>query len=199
MFIIVIKMDKMWITILIIFIWRLRSITTCTGAVVALLLWVLPGLLHPGEYLLCKGWGGGTGGAAGRGFLLLGCRAVGAGRGCRQWRCLLLHNTRSLDAAVALTAALSHAVAVQVTVFEGWRPDSRGLGGTHRALVVILNARSSVGLVRGAVVVRVWFGEGVASKKSRVIVVCCFLHVVDSKPISQCNSVQWHGCCFFTW
>lgn len=103
---------------------------TCGCAVVAFLFGVLPGLLHPGEDLLGDDWCGSTGSAVGWGLLLLGCGAVGSGGGCGQWGCLLLPNTGRLAAAVALTAALTHAISVQVTVFESWWPDSGGLDGT---------------------------------------------------------------------
>lgn len=104
-------------------------ISTCSGAIVALLLCVLPGLLHPGEYLFRDGWCGTVGSAAGRRFLLLGCSAIWAGRGCGQWRCLLFSNT-SILAAVTLIVALTHAVSVQLAVFEGRWTDG-GLNGTH--------------------------------------------------------------------
>lgn len=106
-------------------------ISTCSrAAAVALLLCVLPGFLHPGEDLLREGRRATVGTPARWRFLLLGSRAVGAGGGCGQWGRLLLPDTRGL-AAVALIAALTHAVSVQVALLEGRWPDSGGLDGTH--------------------------------------------------------------------
>lgn len=170
------------------------------AAVVALLLGILPGLLHPGEDLLGQGRRAAVGSPAGWRLFLLGARAVGTGGGCRQrGRLLLGCDARGLAVAVpsALIAALTHAVSIQVGLLEGWWPDGRRLDRAHRALIVALQAGRRVGLVSGAIGVRVWFGVAVASKESRVVVVGRFLHFVGlgSKPINQCDLIQWHGWC----
>lgn len=177
--------------------------TWSRAAAVALLLGVLPGLLHPGEDLLGEGRCAAVGSPAGWRLFLLGGRAVGAGRGCRErGRLLLCRDARGLAvvavaAASTLTAALTHAVSVQLALLEGRWPHGGGLDGTHRALVVAVQAGCRVGLVRSTIGVRVWLGVGVASKESRVIVVRCFLHFggLGSKAINRCDLIQWHGWC----